>query len=190
MRREFQILNFAPPTSFSPASFPATSIWRLETWQEDSRGLLEATVILLESKAHYGAHCGPHDYRPTSPPLTQIEHIAFETWKRTGVVPYKYQVDFTLALDAGRDVVCIAGTGAGKPLAFVMITFIRPDAMVWIVSPLNVIEYKMARNYQKYGISAVSVNASTISPQLLEVSFPRIHCRLFTLLMQDIGFVD
>jgi superfamily II DNA or RNA helicase len=113
-------------------------------------------------------------------PLTRIEHVAFETWKCTGIVPYKYQVDFALALDSGKDVLCVAGTGSGKSLAFVMVLFIRTDTIIWIVSPLNVIENQMAENYRRYGLSAVSVNASTINPQLIKVRFPRIHCHILT----------
>jgi ATP-dependent helicase YprA (DUF1998 family) len=92
------------------------SIWRLKTLQGRSGHLLEVTVIFLEPKARYGARCVPRDYRPTFPPLTQIEHISFENWKRTGVVTYRYQVKLTLALNAGQDFVCIAGTGTGKSL--------------------------------------------------------------------------
>jgi hypothetical protein len=33
--------------------------------------------------------------------LTPVQCVAVETWKHTGIVPYQYQVDFTLALEAG-----------------------------------------------------------------------------------------
>jgi hypothetical protein len=108
-------------------------------------------------------------------PLTPVQHVAYETWRRTGVVPYKYQLELTLALDSGRDVFCVAGTSSGKSLVFVMIAFIRPNGMIWIVSPLNVIENQIERSYKRYGLSAVSVNASTLAPQLLQVRSPRIH---------------
>jgi hypothetical protein len=67
-----------------------------------------------------------------------------------------------------------------------MIAFTCPDTMIWIDLPLNIIENQMARNYLRYGLSAVSVNASTISPQLLEVSTLQIHCRFYLCLVQDI----
>lgn len=44
----------------------------------------------------------------------------------------------------------------------------------------------MARDYSRHGLSEVSANASTISPQLLEVSTLRIHCQLCLGFQQDI----
>ncbi|KAG8719077.1 hypothetical protein FRC08_003695 [Ceratobasidium sp. 394] len=103
-------------------------------------------------------------------PLTLRNHVALECYRRTKLVPRKFQVDFTLAVDSGQDTVCVAGTGCGKSLAFALIHFFRDDMITWIVSPLNVIEDQMAANYTEYGLKAVAVNASTIESELIEVS--------------------
>ncbi|QRV77009.1 DEAD/DEAH box helicase [Ceratobasidium sp. AG-Ba] len=101
-------------------------------------------------------------------PLTVRHHLALEAYRRTGKVPRDFQVDFALALDSGRDVVCIAGTGAGKSLAFIIIHFLREDVITWIISPLNVIENQMAKDYSEYSLRAVAVNASTVTPGLIK----------------------
>ena len=50
----------------------------------------------------------------------EIEWITIE---RTGLVPKAAQVRLALALDMGKDVSCIAATGFGKILAFMMAVF-------------------------------------------------------------------
>ncbi|KDN41764.1 hypothetical protein RSAG8_07295, partial [Rhizoctonia solani AG-8 WAC10335] len=98
---------------------------------------------------------------------TPEQILAILAYEKTEKMPYKYQVEVALALKSGRDVVCIAGTGAGKSMAFILPLFLGSKTIVWIVSPLNFIENQMAKNYQKFGLSAVAVNASTITPELI-----------------------
>jgi superfamily II DNA helicase RecQ len=114
-------------------------------------------------------------------PLTRAHHLILETRHRTGFIPYRYQVEFALVFDEGKDVLCVTGTGAGKSLAFVMVSFLRSDTMIWIVSPLNVIEDQMAENYRKLGLRAVSVNAATINVALIKVRPNRMHSDILTL---------
>jgi superfamily II DNA helicase RecQ len=46
-----------------------------------------------------------------------------------------------------------------------LILFMLPDTMLWIISPMNYIGNQMAHNYRELGLRAVSVNASTCTPQ-------------------------
>ncbi|KDN33838.1 hypothetical protein RSAG8_13071, partial [Rhizoctonia solani AG-8 WAC10335] len=101
-------------------------------------------------------------------PLTLEQQVIVNTWEATGIAPYKYQVRNTLALDAGRDVLCVEGTGSGKTLSFVMLCFHRPEVILWIVSPLNFIENQQAEQFRKWKLRAVSVNSTTIMPNLLK----------------------
>ena len=102
-------------------------------------------------------------------PFTRIQHALVTARDKTGHIPYKYQLEVALALEASHDVLCVAGTGSGKSLAFVLILFMYPEWILWIVSPLNFIEDQMAKDYGDMGFSATSVNASTLTPKLLKV---------------------
>ncbi|CAE6482439.1 unnamed protein product [Rhizoctonia solani] len=101
-------------------------------------------------------------------PLTPVQDALVKARDKTGHIPYKYQLDIALALEASRDVLCVAGTGSGKSLAFVLILFMYPEWILWIVSPLNFIEDQMAKDYSDMGFLATSVNASTLTPKLLK----------------------
>ncbi|CAE6440450.1 unnamed protein product [Rhizoctonia solani] len=101
-------------------------------------------------------------------PLTLEQQVIINTWEATRITPYKYQVRNTLALDARHDVLCVAGTGSGKMLSFVMLCFLRPEVILWIVSPLNFIENQQAEQFRKWKLRAVSVNSMTIMPNLLK----------------------
>jgi superfamily II DNA helicase RecQ len=108
-------------------------------------------------------------------PFTFANWITFKTMFRTGVMPFAFQIRCAEALLRKRDVLCIAGTGTGKTLTFVIPCFVCPETIVWIVSPLNFIENQQCAQFLEWGLRAVSVNASTITPQLLEVSVACIH---------------
>ncbi|KAG9084229.1 hypothetical protein FRC06_004159 [Ceratobasidium sp. 370] len=101
-------------------------------------------------------------------PLTFRTYVALECYRRTKLVPRRFQVDFALAVDSGQDTVCVAGTGCGMSLAFALIHFFRTDVITWIVSPLNVIENQMSLVYVQYKLKAVAVNASTITEALIK----------------------
>ncbi|KAG8721216.1 hypothetical protein FRC08_014949 [Ceratobasidium sp. 394] len=79
-------------------------------------------------------------------PPTLRHHVAVECYQQTNFIPRKFQVDFALDVDACQDVICVAGAGNGKSLAFIIIHFFRPDVITWIVSPLNGIENQMAKS--------------------------------------------
>lgn len=101
-------------------------------------------------------------------PLTVAQHAVVTLWERTGLMASKYQLNMALALAAGCDVLCIAGTGCGKSIAFILVLFMCPEIILWILSPLNYIKNQMAERYREIGLNAVSVNTSTLTPQLLK----------------------
>ncbi|KAH7320501.1 P-loop containing nucleoside triphosphate hydrolase protein, partial [Rhizoctonia solani] len=101
-------------------------------------------------------------------PLTPVQDALVKARNITGHIPYKYQLEVALALESSRDVLCVAGTGSGKSLAFVLVLFMHPEWILWIVSPLNFIEDQMALDYSDMGFAATSVNASTLTPKLLK----------------------
>ena len=59
--------------------------------------------------------------------------LAIATRNATGINPYPWQLDCSLASHLGRDVLVLAGTGFGKTLAFMMNCFVDPRLTVWLV---------------------------------------------------------
>ncbi|CUA67949.1 ATP-dependent DNA helicase Q5 [Rhizoctonia solani] len=89
------------------------------------------------------------------------ELLVKETRSRTGITPYPWQVRVAVAMIRQRDVLCLAGTGFGKTLPFIMPLFLSVKTIVWIVSPLNYIEEQQAESFKKWGAMAVAVNSNT-----------------------------
>ncbi|KAF8597052.1 P-loop containing nucleoside triphosphate hydrolase protein, partial [Ceratobasidium sp. AG-I] len=90
-------------------------------------------------------------------PLTLEQSFVEATKAATGFVPHPWQVSAACALYSGkRDVLVLAGTGYGKTLPFVMNCFLRPDLIVWIVSPLNYIEMQQAKSFLRWGLRAIA----------------------------------
>ncbi|KAH7335666.1 hypothetical protein B0J17DRAFT_574860 [Rhizoctonia solani] len=64
------------------------------------------------------------DTWPLASDQTPEQKLAILAYEKTTKMPYKYQVEVALALKLGRDFVCIAGTGAGKSMAFILPLFL------------------------------------------------------------------
>ncbi|KAF8598605.1 P-loop containing nucleoside triphosphate hydrolase protein [Ceratobasidium sp. AG-I] len=100
-------------------------------------------------------------------PLTLKQELILRTCEATGKIPYQYQVRNALALLSGRDVLCVAGTGSGKTLSFIMTCFLRSDIITWTVSPLNYIENQQCEQFRSggYEIKAGKYQVVISSPE-------------------------
>ncbi|QRV88343.1 DEAD/DEAH box helicase [Ceratobasidium sp. AG-Ba] len=108
--------------------------------------------------------------RPISTTTAAIDlrrRLIDATKQTTRYSPHEWQLDVAQALCERRDVLCIAGTGSGKTLPFVMPCFVDPRALVWIVSPLNYIEQQQQKVFDdEWNIPTCCVNANTSYPGL------------------------
>lgn len=95
--------------------------------------------------------------------------LALATKRATGIDPYPWQLDCSLASHLGRDVFVLAGTGSGKTLAFMMNCFLDASITVWLISPLNALGNQQANTFRKWGLKAIAVNLTTDYPGLYKV---------------------
>ena len=110
-----------------------TQAERHQKVREHSYALLEAARTEAGEKKHYDSRAIRH---------TMTE----ECRKRTGLLPYPEQLDLAECMLLGLDATCIAGTGWGKTLPFVLPLFVYPRKIVIIVSPLNSLEVDQVRS--------------------------------------------
>lgn len=108
--------------------------------------------------------------RPVFGPLTVADSLRAATKRATGFEPRPFQLDTSLDLHHGFDVLLLSGTGSGKTLSFVMNCMHITDMIAWVVSPLNYIEMEQAKVFQKWGLRAIAVNSVTSYPTLIKVS--------------------
>ncbi|KAF8989446.1 P-loop containing nucleoside triphosphate hydrolase protein [Cyathus striatus] len=89
-----------------------------------------------------------------------------EFLSKFGKAPYDWQMDVAEALVLKVDTLCIAGTGAGKTIPFMMPLLLDPSSRALIISPLKILQEEQAARFKKMGITAVAVNKDTWNAQL------------------------
>ncbi|TBU51097.1 hypothetical protein BD310DRAFT_835356 [Dichomitus squalens] len=101
---------------------------------------------------------------------SQARHIMTEKCKeKTGLTPYQEQLDLAECMLLGLDATCIAGTGWGKTLPFVLPLFVSPRKIIIIISPLNALEADQAARFQKMGFRTIALNGTTYSMDVEKV---------------------
>ena len=111
--------------------------------------------------------------------VPSAEEITQDVIEKFGVTPCKFQVEATIAqlkqalenpTDYRRGVLCIAGTGSGKSLAFYMPFLFNDNGISIMVTPLNVLAEQMAHVSTKLGISVANLTGDSVAESLLRVS--------------------
>ena len=80
---------------------------------------------------------------------------------------WQYQV--TAGILQQKYVFASVATGMGKTLSFLAPVLFRPNGVLVIVTPLNVLGNQMEELLEKAGISAISINAETATDENYEV---------------------
>lgn len=111
-------------------------------------------------------------------PATQPQESVREILRRLavkifGCQPCEWQLDVVEALLRGDDVVCIAPTGAGKTLSFWLILLARPNTIVVVITPLNILGDQNVEKLRKLNIPAVNINGQLEHQELTQ----RLHVR-------------
>jgi superfamily II DNA helicase RecQ len=105
--------------------------------------------------------------KPLNTTKWTVDKIRDLTLRRFGKRPCWFQIEVARALYGGKDVVGVAGTGAGKTLSFWIALMMaiddgRPDALVVVVTPLNLLGHQNKTVLHAAGISAVAVDQATL----------------------------
>ena len=105
--------------------------------------------------------------RGSIPSIDEIRNKAlFLLQKR----PCKWQADICQAvLEGNRDIISIAGTGAGKTLTFWLPLLFRPNGVQIVVTPLNILGQQNIDTLAKVGVKGIFISAKTASKQIFSV---------------------
>ncbi|KAJ7626970.1 P-loop containing nucleoside triphosphate hydrolase protein [Roridomyces roridus] len=80
------------------------------------------------------------------------------------IVPRQFQLEATLALADGRDVIVDCGTGSGKTLCQILPNLLFPTTSSLTISPLKrlqVVQVRDAAEFESWGIKTVCINEDT-----------------------------
>ncbi|KAI0639716.1 P-loop containing nucleoside triphosphate hydrolase protein [Trametes polyzona] len=93
-----------------------------------------------------------------------------ECAKRMGFTPRTEQLDLAECMLLGLDAVCIAGTGWGKTLPFVLPLLVPQSKrkIILVISPLNALEFDQAARFERMNINAIALNGATCTSQVLK----------------------
>ncbi|KAG2064802.1 hypothetical protein BDR04DRAFT_1034384 [Suillus decipiens] len=104
---------------------------------------------------------------PEIPSLSQIQSV---TQEKFGVRACLWQLKVAEALLKGDcDVLCTAGMGMGKTLAFWMPLLFCQGIQI-VITPLNMLSKQNAMSLAKAGIKAISISSETATPVNFAVS--------------------
>jgi hypothetical protein len=84
-------------------------------------------------------------------------------WKvsNSRIFPRQYQIEASLATLNGRDSIVDVGTGKGKTLCSILPSFVRPNDLAIVVSPLCRLQKLQLEEFRSWGLRAVSINQHT-----------------------------
>ncbi|KAJ7709112.1 hypothetical protein B0H14DRAFT_3902941 [Mycena olivaceomarginata] len=77
------------------------------------------------------------------------------------VVPRQFQLEATIALSDGRDVVVDSGTRSGKTLCQIIPNLLYPNTTSLTVSSLKWLQIVQAAEFERWGVKAVCINEDT-----------------------------
>ncbi|KAG8704537.1 hypothetical protein FRC11_009783 [Ceratobasidium sp. 423] len=87
--------------------------------------------------------------------------LGIETKARTNLDPFDWQLDVAVNTHLGQDVFLLVGTGSGKTLMLVMPAFLSSNLTLFPVSPLNALANAQVKEFDRWKLKAVAVNATT-----------------------------
>ncbi|KAB5587905.1 DEAD/DEAH-box helicase [Ceratobasidium theobromae] len=86
------------------------------------------------------------------------DHLEAKIYQRTGFTARQFQLEATLAILAGHDVIVHAGTGSGKTLIFAAPHFVLDNKVSIIISPLILLQQDQQNRMKKMGLNAIAIN--------------------------------
>jgi Rad3-related DNA helicase len=95
----------------------------------------------------------------------------------------EFQIQSTIALTSGKDVLIDAGTGYGKTFCMILPCLLCPETITVIISPLKRLQAVQVLEFERYGIKTAAINQDTPNdpilwkvPILSSVLTPNNHC--------------
>lgn len=77
------------------------------------------------------------DYKESEDYRALKERFIIATQVVFGVIPREFQIKVALALHEGYDCQCVAATGAGKTLAYILPVLLNTNGVLIVISPLK-----------------------------------------------------
>ena len=121
--------------------------------------------------SHSGSSTASSESCPT------LDAVRKEVLRQLGVRICHWQYQVTAGILQQKYVFASVATGMGKTLSFLAPVLFRPDGILVIVTPLNVLGNQIEELLEKAGISAISINAETATDENFEVRSNEL-CRL------------